>query len=91
MKAYATKANATNFSNEDDLQWKTTSNGRLTQISKVKQTTTGQILHNVLTKPNFTNVSITDNLQRMTTSNMKSEISQQNPVGSSSNQKCKLS
>ena len=36
-KAYVNKANVTNFSNEDDLQWKTTSNGRLTQISKVKQ------------------------------------------------------
>jgi hypothetical protein len=31
-----TKENFANVSNEDDLKWKMTSNGRLSQISKVK-------------------------------------------------------
>ena len=31
-----TKENFANVSNEDDLKWKRTSNGRLPQISKVK-------------------------------------------------------
>jgi len=55
-----------------------TSNGRLTQISKVQQLLVRSSLV-FLNKPNSTNVSIEDNLQWMTTSNIKSEISQQNP------------
>ena len=77
-----TKANFTNVANEEDLQWKTTSNGRLPQISKVRYLSNywpdlPQILYlGYVTKANFANVFNEDDLQWKTTSNIKSEISQ---------------
>ena len=68
-----TKANFTNVANEDNLQWKTTYNGRLPQMEDFlpKKLYVGYV-----TKANFTNVSNKDDLQWKTTSNIKSEISQ---------------
>jgi hypothetical protein len=97
-----TKVNFPNVSNEDDLKWKTTSNGRLPQISKVKY------LSNYLSDlPQILNLGLCDqsklykflkwiqppmedDLKWKTTSNIKSEISQQLMVRSSTNFKLRL-
>ena len=57
-----TKANVTNFSNEDELHWKMTANGRLTQISQVKQPL-GRSSLNLFDQTKLTNGSNEDNLK----------------------------
>ena len=97
-----TKENFANVSNEDDLKWKMTSNGRLPQISKVKY------LSNYWSDlPQILNLGLCDqsklykcfkwrrhpmeeDLRWKTTSNTKSEISQQLLVWSSPNFKLML-
>ena len=78
-------------SNEDDLNWKTTSKNEISSISA----TTGRILIKFEsqakgTEANCTKVSNEDNLHRKTSSNAKCKISQQPLVGSYSNVKLKL-
>ena len=89
-----TKPNYKNVLNEDDLQWKTTSNiknERQPQILKVKYLSNHwsdltQILNIILcAQINYTNVSNEDALKWKTNSNIKGEISQQPQVGSCPN------
>ena len=91
-----------NVSNEDDLQWKTTSNRRLPQISKVKY-----LSNYWLDPPQILNLGLCtqtklyecfkwrwppmeDDLKWKTTSNIKSKISKQQLVGSFPNFKLRL-
>ena len=97
-----TKVNFPNVSNEDDLKWKTTSNGRLPQISKVKYLSNHwsdlpQILNLGLYDQRelckcfkWRRPHMEDDLKWKTTSDIKSEISQQLLVGSSPNFKLRL-
>jgi hypothetical protein len=97
-----TKENFANVSNEDDLKWKMTSNGRLSQISKVKYLSNywsdlPQILNLGLYDQRelckcfkWRRPQMEDDRKWKTTSNIKSVISQQLLVGSSPNFKLRL-
>ena len=97
-----TKPNFSNVSNEDNLQWKLTSNGRLPQISKMKY-----LSHYWSDLPHILNLGLCDqsklykcfkwiqtpmedDLKWKCTSNIKSEISQQLLFRSSSNLRLRL-
>jgi hypothetical protein len=97
-----TKENFAIVSNEDDLKWKMTSNGRLPQISKVKYLSNywsdvPQILNLGLYDQRelckcfkWRRPQMEDDRKRKTTSNIKSVISQQLLVGSSPNFKLRF-
>jgi hypothetical protein len=67
-----TKENFANVSNEDDIKWKMTSNGRLPQISKVEYLSNDWSdlpkIYTCMTKAKFTNVSNEDDFQWKRTS-----------------------
>ena len=97
-----TKEKFANVSNEDDLKWKMTSNGRLPQISKGKYLSNYwsdllQIFNLGLYNQRelgkcfkLRRPQMEDELKWKTTSYIKSEISQQLLVGSSPNFKLRL-
>ena len=97
-----TKENFANVSNEDDLKWKMTSNGRLPQISKVKYLSNywsdlSQILNLVLYDQRelckcfkWRRPYMEDDLKWKTNSYIKSEISQRLLDGSFPNFKLSL-